>query len=650
MFFTMVKFTWLKVNIQALLFQLCNEVGPAPPEPVVESTPPLCAAVNTLSTYTTAVQASVNTVTIGTQLSKKAVHFRSAATSTDMPMMVDVGTQYDPPSASSTPEKTAPSPPPWLMSPVEESPIKSIQNDLYKPSESSLEQVTEDETTHDEDFAPVKVPYDKDRKYIVFESKLLELFNVCPVCSACTRGKIKKEVGSMVHIQIDCSNCKAVTRDWKSQPENHQTPMGNLLTSAAILLSGALPSQVLRMFDIMNVAMHTRKTFHRHQSKYIIPTIVNVWTEEQQTIMTQLRDQGRQLDLAGDGRSDSPGHSAKYGGYTLIEQNIKKIIDIQLVQSNEVGSSNACELEGLDRCVKTLENNGLSMGTLVTDRHIGINCYIAKTLKQRPVAKDLIHYYDIWHVAKGLRKKLDALGRKYEEIKLWKPSIVNHLYYSAATVPAGETELLEAMWVSVADHIEDMHIHDGPYEMCDHGPLVNEEDRDKDWLEPGSVEAEALRDVLHGTKFLKDVKRLSPKFQTSTLEAFHSLIIRFCPKHTHFGWLCQLARYYLAVLHFNENSSRLQAVTIDGQPRYSIRFPKHKKGEYSLRIEKTPSTYNYTSTIMQRLFQDHDASPKDLENSIKHLRDKKPPNLSHQMKHPGKTEAVQLHMRRFPNQ
>ena len=36
---------------------------------------------------------------------------------------------------------------------------------------------------------------------------------------------------------------------------------------------------------------------------------------------------------------------------------------------------------------------------------------------------------------------------------------------------------------------------------------------------------------------------ISPKYQTSSLEAFHSLIIRYAPKHTHFGWLSMLARY-----------------------------------------------------------------------------------------------------------
>ena len=44
------------------------------------------------------------------------------------------------------------------------------------------------------------------------------------------------------------------------------------------------------------------------------------------------------------------------------------------------------------------------------------------------------------------------------------------------------------------------------------------------------------------------------------------------------------------MLHYNENSERLQAVTKEGKPCYSIRFPKHKKGEYSVRKDKTAAT------------------------------------------------------------
>lgn len=102
-------------------------------------------------------------------------------------------------------------------------------------------------------------------------------------------------------------------------------------------------------------------------------------------------------------RSDSPGHCAKYGTYSLIEERTNKIIDLQLVQvsimlskffisvplpdfkcytvcdmlqSSEVPNSTWCELEGLKRSMVFLKNQNLHVSTLTTDRHRQVKLYI----------------------------------------------------------------------------------------------------------------------------------------------------------------------------------------------------------------------------------------------------------------------------------
>ena len=67
----------------------------------------------------------------------------------------------------------------------------------------------------------------------------------------------------------------------------------------------------------------------------------------------------------------------------------------------------------------------------------------------------------------------------------------------------------------------------------------------------------------------------------------------------------------MAALHHNENSERLQAVTKEGKPCYSIRFPKHKKGEYSVRKEKTAATCGnyYDVKCMQSEVQEEKKHP-----------------------------------------
>jgi solute carrier family 8 (sodium/calcium exchanger) len=40
----------------------------------------------------------------------------------------------------------------------------------------------------------------------------------------------------------------------------------------------------------------------------------------------------RSVVLGGDGRADTPGHSAKYGTYSMVDLDEGVVVDIQLVQ------------------------------------------------------------------------------------------------------------------------------------------------------------------------------------------------------------------------------------------------------------------------------------------------------------------------------
>ena len=66
------------------------------------------------------------------------------------------------------------------------------------------------------------------------------------------------------------------------------------------------------------------------------------------------KKQGEAIDLCGDGQSDSPGHNAKYGTYSLMDENSEKIVDFSLVHVGEVSSLNAMENEGCQRSLNHL--------------------------------------------------------------------------------------------------------------------------------------------------------------------------------------------------------------------------------------------------------------------------------------------------------
>ena len=168
-------------------------------------------------------------------------------------------------------------------------------------------------------------------KYIVFRSSLMELFTHCPSCHNACAGEVGYVQGTFIAVRQHCSHCE-YQRQWTSQPRIRDTPAGNVLLSAAILFSGATPGKVLRMLSHLKVACFTDRTFYYHQKRYLQPAVVSVWETKQSALLAQCRAAGMPLTIGGDGRADSPGHSAKYGSYGIIDLTTNKVIDIQLVQ------------------------------------------------------------------------------------------------------------------------------------------------------------------------------------------------------------------------------------------------------------------------------------------------------------------------------
>ena len=116
------------------------------------------------------------------------------------------------------------------------------------------------------------------------------------------------------------------------QPHIKDTPAGNLLLSAAILFSGATPGKTFRLLGYMGVACISDRAFYYHQSQYLQPAVLSVWEGKQHELLAECTSRGTPLSIGDDGRADSPGHSAKYGSYGIIDLSINKVLHIELVQ------------------------------------------------------------------------------------------------------------------------------------------------------------------------------------------------------------------------------------------------------------------------------------------------------------------------------
>lgn len=179
-------------------------------------------------------------------------------------------------------------------------------------------------------YSATSTPAHLTKKYVVYEDCLLMLFKTCHSCGDATT-VTKHTIGTFLRLKQICTHCSS-TYEWNSQPFLQNIPAGNLLLSAAILFCGALPSKVLHVLDTYRCATISKRTFYRHQKEYLQPSIYHVYKKHQSNLFSEIKKYRRGLVIGGDGRADSPGHSAKFGSYTVMELEKKAVIDIQLVQ------------------------------------------------------------------------------------------------------------------------------------------------------------------------------------------------------------------------------------------------------------------------------------------------------------------------------
>ena len=165
----------------------------------------------------------------------------------------------------------------------------------------------------------------------MFYSNLLALFSMfCFTCKADKPQVNMKKNGTAVSVQQECLHCHNSFK-WSSQPLIvTKFPAGNILLSFAILVSGASISKVLLVFKHLGLSVYSIRTFFRHQSDLLLPSIARYWESYQQALFNKWKESDN--IWSGDGRFDSMGHSAKYCAYTFMNCTALKIGHFELLQ------------------------------------------------------------------------------------------------------------------------------------------------------------------------------------------------------------------------------------------------------------------------------------------------------------------------------
>lgn len=129
--------------------------------------------------------------------------------------------------------------------------------------------------------------------------------------------------------------------------------------------------------------------------------------------------------------------------------------------------------------MKRISSAGLIVNMFISDRHISIAAHIRKNMAE------ILHAFDIWHVSKSLRKKMRALAKKLkvDDITQWTKSIINHLYWAILSTPDNDKELMLSKWLSVINHIANIHYHpQDNFPRCLHEPGL-----ERNYLDAGKL-------------------------------------------------------------------------------------------------------------------------------------------------------------------
>ena len=472
-----------------------------------------------------------------------------------------------------------------------------------------------------------------DDKYIIYESCLDQLFTICKLCRNPVAEVKKFKDGSSLKISVTCMNHCSYT--WSSQPSASGLAVGNLLIAAAILFSGMTYQRFIQWSSLLNVATISQATFYAIQRTYLWPVIQEAWITHQESLLAGLAQ--TPLKLAGDGRCDSPGHNAKYGTYTMLDTESDKIVAFEIVQKSEVNNSACMEKEGLIRCFKKLQDHGVTVEQLATDRHPQIVCHMKKI--------NTAHQFDIWHVSKSVVKKLaqKAKGKQCEDLRPWIRCIANHLWWCCATCK-GDYDLLRDKWLSVLHHIANIHQwgHSEIFTRCEHEQLTTEDVKSTPWLKEGSPPHNALKEIVTAKKLLGDLRLMTNFAHTGSLEVYHSMLTKYCPKRQHFSYEGMQARTMLAMLDHNNNTGREQATTSSGTERFKYEWSKISK-TWVVKPISVGKDYTYLVRLLERVVQ-----VRQEKISLPPIRKPEgiPANIAPEPM-PGKKLMLEQHTRRF---
>lgn len=166
-----------------------------------------------------------------------------------------------------------------------------------------------------------------DFEYVVVERKMiLKLFEKCTVCDSPVAEISQFSRGCVLHIKFKCR--EGHCNKWASCEDPSKFVVR---LCGSLLLNGINFVPILNFSRTFKMLFPSNSTYYRTLKNSIAPVINDFWVKYKNQIYEEARA-GGDLWIAGDGQYDSPGFSAKYVTYSIMDIRSKKILDFVLLQ------------------------------------------------------------------------------------------------------------------------------------------------------------------------------------------------------------------------------------------------------------------------------------------------------------------------------
>ncbi|KAJ8271057.1 hypothetical protein GJAV_G00122270 [Gymnothorax javanicus] len=404
-----------------------------------------------------------------------------------------------------------------------------------------------------------------------------------------------KARGTAVIIQWICPNNHCVWQ-WNSQPTfRYGMQAGDFMLASNILLSGNNYAKVALLFKFMNMGIVERSTFLKIQDTNCVDTITDFWHEKRAEMLSKLQPEDNVVVLA-DGCVDTPGSCAQYCTSSAMEINTREIISIVNIAKEEMPrSSVAMEREGFIKIFDKLHEE-VKLAEVCTDTSSQISTLFNPS-KGKYKDSGVCHTLDIWHGVKKLSKKILAAGRQEgcSILLQWNKDVCNHFWYCCKTAESHDDFC--DMWVDFLTYATGRQISSlrARYSHL-------EDDRERAWIEVGTVPYEVLSAVILSESWVNEVHKYLNFRSTAELESFHNHIRMYASEPFSFTPPIYEARVLLAGLDYNHHVRRPPKRRPDGTMQYRKLYNK-KSAMWRLYSLKEEKDYSYIPELQRAIIR-----------------------------------------------